>query len=470
MNFNSIPFLVLATVTFALYYAPARWAFWQITILITASFVFYGWAQPALLILLLFCALITSLAVRFIALSESIPRQRVIAAFAIAAMLLVLAFFKYDRLIAETFFTDPDKVGGLAHSLLLLPLPIGISFYTFHGISLAVDTFNNKSSLRSLAADRESLPRTLLYLTFFPQLIAGPIMKARDFLPQIEKKSIHAINWESVTRALIAGYFLKLVIADNLAVITNLMTGDVSGAAAITLLAMIFAYSCQIFADFAGYSLIAIGLGRLYGYELMVNFNFPYLSQSFSEFWHRWHISLSTWLRDYLYIPLGGNRQGAIRNAINILIVMFLGGLWHGAAWSYAIWGTVHGLALVAERPFLNRRFYTSNAISLRIIRMLMVFVFVSFAWLLFRLPDFVRVKDYVAALTSNWGRGFGGEVMFAIVFYSLPILIYHALQLSSCKQALMERTKLKTAAFAALLAAIMLNSGEPGAFIYFQF
>jgi alginate O-acetyltransferase complex protein AlgI len=467
MNFNSLPFVALTVVTFAAYYLPVAARHWQIIVLLAASFVFYGWEQPWLLLLLLFAASITSIASYAIAREKRPRRRKLIAVSGIGAMLLVLGLFKYERLIVETVFTTV-AANDPAHWMLMLPLPIGISFYTFHGISLVADTFAGRAGVRLDDRAGEHAARTLLYLTFFPQLIAGPIMKARDFLPQIGRKKLDDVDWDAATRALIVGYFLKMVVADNLAPLTAAMTGDVSATPSTTLLTLAFAYSCQIFADFAGYSLVAIGLGRLFGYRLMTNFNFPYLSQSFSEFWHRWHISLSTWLRDYLYIPLGGNRRGPLRRSVNIMIVMLLGGLWHGAAWSYAVWGSVHGLALVIERPFLQTRFYVSQALALRIVRVAATFMLVSAAWLLFRLPDFPQAAHYFAAIIANWRIYSGGESFVALLVYSLPVVIYHAIQLVPSPA---ERPQpARTFAFAMLAAAICLNSGVPDAFIYFQF
>jgi alginate O-acetyltransferase complex protein AlgI len=466
MNFNSLPFAVLFAATFILYYLPGMGSRWQIAVLIVASLVFYGWEQPALVLLLLFAGGITSLASFEIARSTGPTRARIIAIAGVAAMLLVLAFFKYNRLLYQTFVGELSAASSPARVLLTLPLPIGISFFTFHGISLVVDTFTRKAGLREIASRPSHIARTFLYITFFPQLIAGPIMKARDYFPQISRKPLGDVNWELALRALIVGYFLKMVVADNLAVQTSTMTSPyVTFLPSLTLLLLIFAYSCQIFADFAGYSLIAIGLARCLGYELMMNFNFPYIAQSFSEFWRRWHISLSTWLRDYLFIPLGGSRRGPLRTALNIMIVMFLGGLWHGAAWSYAIWGTAHGLALVIERPFLKTRFYVADHIALRLVRMLAVFVFVSFAWLLFRLPDFAQVRAYLAALGSNWRYLAGAEVAMALIAFSMPVVLYHLAQIG-----FVPRPRGRPWLYGLLLTLIVLNSGVPGAFIYFQF
>jgi alginate O-acetyltransferase complex protein AlgI len=466
MNFNSLPFVGLNIVTFFAYYAPIRLPHWQVVVLVTASLVFYGWEQPYLLALLLFSAAVTSLTSLAIIRAGSPVMRRMLGVAGVGTMLLVLAFFKYDALIAMTLHGDLDAASGPAHWLLMLPLPIGISFYTFHGISLVVDSFTGAARLTRAEPMRAHAARTLLYLTFFPQLIAGPIMKARDFLPQIGRKKLATIDWDAATRALLVGYFLKMAVADNLAVLTALMTGDVSAISSITLVTLVFAYSCQIFADFAGYSLIAIGLGRLFGYELMSNFNFPYLAQSFADFWHRWNISLSTWLRDYLYIPLGGSRCGSLRQTLNIMIVMFLGGLWHGAAWSYAVWGSVHGLALAIERPFLRSRFYTADALALRLLRTIIVVVFVSLAWLLFRLPNFSQVLDYGAALVANRRIFNGGETFIALIVYSIPVVIYHAVALVPDRRT----GRAPVLAYAALAGAICLNSGVPGAFIYFRF
>src|SRR6185503_4842592 len=249
------------------------------------------------------------------------------------------------------------------------------------------------------------LRRTLLYLTFFPQLIAGPIAKAHFFYPQIGPKPLSGIDWPLAIRALVTGYFLKMVVADNLQDQTFWIAyPHFLNYSSLNLAAFLFGYSMQIFADFAGYSLIAIGLAALFGYRLPQNFDFPYLSQSFSEFWTRWHMSLSAFLREYLYYPLGGNRKGPLRTYANLMIVMTLGGLWHGAALSYAVWGAWHRAALV--------------------------FTFVSLAWLLFKLPNFSEAYAYSVALFENYRLPTNPAFLFLITLYSLPVIAYHALHL----------------------------------------
>ena len=233
--------------------------------------------------------------------------------------------------------------------LLKLPLPIGISFFVFHNISLLVDLTRQKAAPPTLTS-------VFLYIIFFPQLVAGPITRAEMFMPQIKPKYFVEIPFVEAAKWILTGYFFKLYVANNL----NEMTSYMSFPLYETLQTqdrwlLVFLYSYQIYADFFGYSAIAIGLGLLFGYRLPINFNLPYISTSFSEFWTRWHISLSTWLRTYLYIPLGGNRHGVWRTYLNLMIVMGLGGLWHGAGLGYLMWGLLHGLLLVIERPLLAR-------------------------------------------------------------------------------------------------------------------
>jgi alginate O-acetyltransferase complex protein AlgI len=292
-------------------------------------------------------------------------------------------------------------------------------------------------------------------------------MKAKDFLPQIEIKRFADVDWNHAIRCLILGYFLKMVIANNLQEQTFFMQAPYfHGFSSTNLVFLLFGYSAQIFADFAGYSLIAIGLAKLLGYRLPDNFNFPYISQSVAEFWRRWHMSLSSWLRDYLYIPLGGSRLGPYRTYANLLIVMTLGGLWHGAAWSFAVWGIWHGLGLALERPFLGTRLYAVRNRILAPFRVLGVFVFVSLGWLLFKLTDFADAVGYVLAVGGNWSLPVGWLSVALIALYSLPVLIWHAYHL--CKPAFLAR--LRNPAYSLMIFLIAMNPGRKAAFIYFQF
>ncbi len=469
MLFNSIIFLELLFITFIFYYQ--KWFLkYQVIILIISSLIFYAYTNPYLLILLLFSACINVISSYFVAYGN-VNNKKLIATAGVIFNLSILAFFKYSPLISKSLFNATSSVG---HFLLTIPLPIGISFYTFEGISLLVDVFKEKKEgQKSLANSsfKEHSKRTLFFISFFPHLVSGPILKAHDFFPQIELKFFKDINWGKCIKTLIVGYFLKMVVADNLKDFTYWITFPYfKGHTAVTLITLLFGYSCQIFADFAGYSLIAIGLAQLFGYNLMNNFNFPYIAPSIQEFWKRWHISLSSFLMEYLYFPLGGNRKGKVRTYLNLMITMFLGGLWHGAAWSYAVWGLVHGSALAIER-LLKDKIKLKPSKALTYFNRIWVFCLVTFAWLFFKLPDFSQVVEYLKTIGNSISLSFNSKICYNILLYSSPVFLYHLFYL-------LKKDKKFDAAFeknSYILYAIMLfllltNSGTSGSFIYFQF
>ena len=334
MLFNSWEFVVLVLLTFMVYYLP--WVRrWQIYVLLAASFVFYAFDSFWLLLLLLASGLVNAVSSYE---ARYCSRPRLFATLGVVVNLLLLAFFKYAGLISMSFL-DPET--GLGHFLCTIPLPLGISFYTFSGISLVVDAYKDRLKPETNQDARPVFWRylrdTLLYFCFFPKLLAGPIAKSRDFFADINEKVMSRIDWQFVFKSLVVGYFLKMVIADNLKDFTFWLPFRYSCYMGTgSLLTLVFGYSIQMFADFAGYSLIAIGIAALFGYRLPDNFNFPYISKSFREFWKRWHITLSQFLMEYLYISLGGNRKGKTRTYVNLLLTMMLGGLWHGAAWNLA--------------------------------------------------------------------------------------------------------------------------------------
>jgi alginate O-acetyltransferase complex protein AlgI len=467
MLFNSFVFIGLLIITLILYYLPPL-SKYQLATLIISSLVFYAYHQPVLVLLLLFSVTINIFS-SYLVVYGNTRYRKIFAISGVSLNLAVLSFFKYSPLFARTFFRETSSIGEF---LLTIPLPIGISFFTFQGISLVVDVFKEKYfSGRDVVPESlmEHARRITIFKAFFPQLISGPIVKAHDFIPQIRHKSISDINTEVCFRNLVMGYFLKMVVADNLKDLTFWMTYPYfESQSGIPLLAMLFGYSCQIFADFAGYSLIAIGLAGLFGYHFQPNFNFPYISMSFREFWKRWHISLSTFLMEYLYIPLGGNRKGKIRTYINLMVTMLLGGLWHGAAWSYMVWGGFHGLALSVER-FLQDRIKLNHSQFIMILKGMMVFFFVTMSWLLFKLPEFSYVIKYLKTIFSNFGPG-RIDIVFYIFIYSLPVIFYHGWYLLKEKRVYISYKKLEFALYGLMIFMIMANSGSPGVFIYFQF
>jgi len=526
MLFNSWAFLCLLAVTLPLYYLPlplfAR-RVWQVLLLLVASAVFYAWENPKLLILLGSSCAINVLAVERILYfrarrmvagqsrndggsskshSDAARFEKRWLVGAIVSNLGFLAFFKYFGFLCGLLPAGwlPSDVLKFAKEI---PLPVGISFYTFQGISLVVDVWRREISpeacerfARSGFKGRIVSFRDLsFYISFFPQLVAGPIVKARDFVDQIGVKLWRNIDWPTVRRSLILGYFLKIFVADNLAEQTAGLTvgvGALDHAGAWNLLPLLYGYSFQIFADFAGYSLIAIGLGALFGYRLPENFRFPYLSISITEFWRRWHITLSAWLRDYLYIPLGGNRKGPTRTYVNLFLVMFLGGLWHGAEWKFAMWGTLHGVLLAAERLVFRRhgRMATSPVVSMEsgghndgaasfgvmarsVFGWFYAFNAATFLWLSFMMPDMASIRAFFEGLFSD-DFSMRGPPMFSLLFYGGWVVAYHLWGWISERRkefaVRLHRPWLEGALHGLMLFLIATNPGAPRGFIYFQF
>lgn len=436
----------------------------QLAVLVAASLFFYAWESPLLLLVFMLAWFITSVTSYFV-LTSSSQRAKFYATIGVMANLSLLGFFKYKFL-----FIHPAHhaiASSLGEWLILAPLPIGISFYTFHGISLLVDSFRGTYVRNSELQIRSHLGETLLYLVFFPQLIAGPIIKARDFFPQVERKSIWDIDFAGCARILILGLFLKMVIADNLSEQTFWIAYPFfQWKSKLDLMVMIYGYSAQIFADFAGYSLIAIGLAKLLGYRLPQNFNFPYFSTSISDFWRRWHISLSSWLRDYLYIPLGGNRKGEVRTYVNLILVMLLGGLWHGAAWSFAIWGLWHGIGLALERKWLASAFMTSDHRVSLMIRQFVVFNFVTIGWVFFKLQDFSDATLYLERMVHNDVTGISKKIDMMILIYAAAVFIYHVASVYRDRIT----QQFKDVIYGVMLFFVITSAGPSTPFIYFQF
>jgi alginate O-acetyltransferase complex protein AlgI len=538
MLFNSWEFLVLCLVTIGLYYLPPLTGskVWQVTVLLVASALFYAWEEPRLLILLSASCLLNAIAVERILfwknrmmlddecliLDEMNARKREEPIqnptsniqnseakakrwlwITVALNLAFLAFFKYAGFLAD-LLPDSATSDSLTIWFKAIPLPIGISFYTFQGISLVVDVWRNDISpetghrLAGRGKDRiRSIRDSSFYVAFFPQLVAGPIVKAHEFVDQIGAKRFADIDWLTVRRCLILGYFLKIFVADNLAEQTGVLTLGAEQLAAsgpINLMSLLYGYSLQIFADFGGYSLIAIGLGALFGYKLPPNFNFPYLSTSITEFWRRWHLSLSSWLRDYLYIPLGGNRKGSGRTYFNLFLVMFLGGLWHGAAWKFALWGSLHGLFLAYERLISRRGAGTQRGRELSgselhknkknpplrlcasarvILSWCMTFHIVTALWLTFLMPDMASIGAFFQGVFSG-KTGFSGPPIFSLLFYGGAVVLYHVWGwLREHRHHLTQkltRSSLEPALHGVLIFLVLTNPGAPRGFIYFQF
>jgi alginate O-acetyltransferase complex protein AlgI len=454
MTFTSWQFGAFVAIVFGVYYLPLLKSL-QVQLLVVSSLFFYGYGQPELLPLLAVAVLGT-----YLFLILALRNRALWLPIGISFNLVLLAFFKYKFL-----FIGPASPGAAGLSpidfLLQLPLPIGISFFVFHNISLLVDLTGKRK-------EPPDIQSVFLYIIFFPQLVSGPITRAEMFMPQIQPKYFRDIPFVEAAKWILTGFFFKLYVANNL----NEMTSYMDFPLYETLRTqdrwlLVFLYSYQIYADFFGYSAIAIGLALLFGYRLPINFNLPYISVSFSEFWTRWHISLSSWLRTYLYVPLGGNRHGALRTYLNLMIVMGLGGLWHGAGLGYLLWGMLHGVLLVIERPFLAR-LATIDSAAFRAARMGFVFVCVTMLWIFFKLPNFDHAVSYLSGMFTSSTNPNPPKLFYDLaLLYSLPVLIQHLVS-----RPRLEQTLGRTEPYLyGLMAALMyLEAGPETSFIYFQF
>jgi alginate O-acetyltransferase complex protein AlgI len=372
--------------------------------LVAASCVFYAAWDWRFLGLLGFVVATTFGATRLI----PYCRQRAlrIQAFAIlwtsiGLQLAVLAFFKYFNFFTDNLATLISAFGfPSALPVLRVLLPVGISFYTFHAITLAVDTFRGKVDTQV------SLLDVALYIAFFPQLVAGPIVRATVFLPQLASlRSMAGEDLLAGMQAIVTGFLYKIVFSDSIAPFVDKVFEQPAGYSGLLLLAATFGFYCQIYFDFNGYSLIAIGVSRLFGYKLPDNFNFPYAATSVGSFWRRWHISLSSWLRDYLYIPLGGNRLGLTKQMRNLIITMVLGGIWHGASWNFVFWGAAHGTFLAIERFWQACRGVSregeNRSIGFLIAGWLLTQTIVLFCWIPFRAKTLTDSFTIISGILS---------------------------------------------------------------------
>ena len=480
MLFNSYEFVILLLATFVVFHLVpgiARRRGAQTFVLLFSSLVFYGWNNPSVLpLFVLFCGANTLAVSRIYACRKIGDERRAerLCRLSVTADILVLCAFKYAGFIVGTLPFIPAEVVTWVKTI---PLPVGISFYTFQGICLVVDAKRGKlNPWRDL-----SFMDSFFYLAFFPQLIAGPIVKASSFLPQISRKSLSSIRIGRAIRYLIVGYFLKMVVADNLAPVTDVLAkpGFIASQDGVTLLTLLVGYSLRIFSDFCGYSMIAVGLGELFGYRLPDNFNAPYISQSVTEFWKRWNLSLSSWLKEYLYIPLGGNRKGLGHTYFNLFVVMFIGGLWHGADWRYAWWGSLHGSFLVIERVLNQKPFFQFVVGKIpRVMRIAYCFVVVTLLWTTFMLPDIRMVGDFLRHAFDL--SGFSPSTyaldprVFSVFFFGTGALLPHVAALLRERNPVRWRgfigSRLESFVYAFMLFMVVTNSGRQTEFLYFKF
>ncbi|MDH3732960.1 MAG: MBOAT family protein [Gemmatimonadota bacterium] len=472
MVFNSLLFLAFFAIVLGVHSLPIPWRARKFNLLV-ASYLFYAAWNPPFVLLIWLSTIVDWWAAKWIERSDDARRRRAFLILSLCTNLGLLAFFKYGGFLLDNFVVLLGSLGiEYRPASFNLVLPVGISFYTFQTLSYTIDVYRGK--LRT----SKSFLDYALYVTFFPQLVAGPIVRASTFLPQCigEKRGTRSqIAWGFTL--LTIGLFQKVVLADALLAPTaDLIFANAYDTSFQDAWLGTLAFSAQIFYDFAGYSTCAIGAAMCLGFVLPDNFRFPYAAIGFSDFWRRWHISLSEWLRDYLYIPLGGNRTSAVRVHVNLLITMLLGGLWHGAAWRFVAWGGLHGIYLIVERILVARfsRFVSLESTAVRVCLALVTYGLVCLTWVFFRATDFASAWAMLRAMTigSDANLIVGTSAVLSVGAVTLFLLATHWWLRDSSLEQKWGRLGLagQVIVLLVMLVSLALVHGDQRAFIYFQF
>ena len=473
MLFNSLTFIAFFAIVLFLHRLPLAWSVKKFNLLI-ASYLFYAAWNPPFVILLWLSTMVDWWAARKIHESDTQARRRAWLMLSLTANLGLLGYFKYGGFLLQNWAALMAGFGiewqAPAWDIIL---PVGISFYTFQTLSYTLDVYLRR------AKPATSLLDFSLFVTFFPQLVAGPIVRPTDLMPQFaapRTASAQQVTWGLMLMTL--GLFEKIVLADGLlAPVVDAVYGSEKAPLMLDAWLGTIAFSGQIFCDFAGYTTTAIGCSLVLGFSLIDNFRYPYAALGFSDFWRRWHISLSTWLRDYLYVPLGGNRKGPGRTYVNLMLTMLIGGLWHGAAWTFVVWGGLHGLYLVIERFLRQRiggwpvweRWYT------RVLLIALTYALVNITWVFFRAQEFATAWRVLGGML-----GFGAEGapilstwrLVSVLAVMVPLLSAHAYMRERQLHAEVQRLPATVvgALWGAMAFLIAITQGGSDAFIYFQF
>lgn len=466
MLFNSLTYLIFFPIICILYWCiPFKY---RNAILLIASYYFYMSWEPTYAILIM----ITSLSTWGCALQigHHEKQKKLIITLCIIVNLMILFTFKYYNFTVNTITSTMSLTGFrlyIPHSDFLLP--VGISFYTFQCIGYIIDVYR-----KNIKPERDLITYAL-FVSFFPQLVAGPIERAKNLLPQFHSK--HTFDGDSFIdglKMMIWGFFMKLCIAGNVAPYVDAVYNNVPNHNGTSFLLATFFFTFQIFCDFGGYSLIAIGTAKCLGFKLMQNFNHPYLSLSVKEFWRRWHISLSSWFSDYVYIPLGGSRCSKVKHYRNLMITMLTSGLWHGANWTFVCWGGLHGLYLVCNSYY--SKLTKKRVFAPKLLRIIFTFSFISLAWIFFRANSIMDAFTIISEIITDHGPLFKGDGIPSLI---LPLLMIGILLLKEIKDeyhinlSFMHNSRLwvSVPSSAVVIMIILLcaefNSGQ---FIYFQF
>lgn len=486
MLFNSIEFLFFLPIVFLLYWFVFKPLKWQNLLVVVASYIFYGWWDWRFLLLIAFTSLCSYLSGVLIEKnSRSRKTQKAISAANITINLAILGVFKYFNFFTENIDYLFRSFGYKMDCVTLdIILPVGISFYTFQALSYTIDVY--KGSIKAT----HNIVEFFAYISFFPQLVAGPIERATNLLPQFQKK--RTFDYEKAVdgcRQILWGFFKKLVVADNCATVVDSIWSNYQHQPGIMLLFAGIMFTFQIYGDFSGYSDIAIGTARLFGFNLMRNFNFPYFSRSIPEFWRRWHISLTTWFRDYIYFPLGGSRCSKWKIIRNTLVVWAVSGLWHGANWTYVCWGLYHAL-LISTFILLGINTKKKDIVATghllpsmkEFAQITYTFLLVVIGWIIFRADSMTQSIDFLWKMINpaNFIAGFnytpGLKYQLMYVGFGVLLLVaewlqrdkQHALQIDHTK--LFRQAWTRIVAYYVILLFIISGAGRSEAFIYFQF
>jgi alginate O-acetyltransferase complex protein AlgI len=438
MLFNSLEFIVFFPSVFLLYwFVFSKNLKLQNLLLLISSYIFYGWWDWRFLSLIIFSSFVDYFIGQELGKESNLRKRRILLIISIIANIGILSVFKYYNFFIENFvhLLSQFSIHTNSYSLKII-LPVGISFYTFQTMSYTIDIYKNKMK------PTNDLLSFFTFVAFFPQLVAGPIERAKNLLPQFHNPKV--FNYQlasSGSKLIVIGLFKKVVIADSLSILVDTVYNSPQDYLGLPSLVATIFFAFQIYCDFSGYSDIAIGLSRLLGIRLMKNFDSPYFSHSLTEFWKRWHISLSSWFRDYLYIPLGGNRSTNLRSALNLITTFLVSGLWHGANWTFIVWGAIHGVMLMIEKysnKVLEKYFRVSFEIN-SIFKILFTFTIVCFAWIFFRSASvseaifiisniFADIRDYSSiALVEIKFRGMGlqySDIGASIIFILVLLTI----------------------------------------------